>query len=427
MPHRVTQEKCSFLKKRTKKLLLLWSRFAVPAGVCGAIILLAGWVAGYVPARWRGVWADHVVATQAHFVDRFFPFDAVWYQRIADHGYVWDAAQPGLKQDVAFFPLWPLLLRAVSACAAPRWTTVGLAACFALASIWAFQMLARRVLPRDAARTATWLFALYPGASFLLLSYPAGLMNLLCCLAVLAVMDGQFLAAALASGLVTAAGPLGLGTALMVCSCASLKLLRELRQEGARARPIAVSLVRTLGLCVVSVAGLAGFLVWQYVAVGDAFAFMKAQEAWQVSPPWPQRMARALGQVFIVPDFLQSLRALGHTARGGTLVAVQADLQRSLYLAAEGLELIALVACTRLRCRPLLLQSVFTMALFIWFHGTVRPGKATLRLTYCAIGIFCGAAWLLRDRPRATLCVLGLSAALLAGGAFLVAMGYGVV
>ncbi len=419
-----------FFEKKNQKLLLFWCRCALPAAVCFSIVLLAGWAAAYVPARWRGVWADHVVAAQLHVVDRFFPFDAVWYQRIADHGYVWDPAQPALKQDVAFFPLWPLLLRAISACAAPsavRWIVVCLAACFALASIGAFQRLALRLLPDGAAGTATWLFALYPGASFLLLSYPVGLMNLLCCLAVLAVMDGNLLAAAMASGLVTAAGPLGLGTALMVCTYAAMPVLRDLWRERALTRPNAIHLARVLALCALSVSGLAGFLVWQYISLGDAFAFIKAQEAWQVSPPLPQRIARALGQIVIVPDFLASLRALGHAVRGATLTAVQTDLQKSLYLAVEGLELVALLACTRLGSRPLLLQSGFTMALFVWFHGTVRPGKATLRLTYCAIGIFCGAAWLLRGRPRLARCVIGLSAILLAGGAFLVAIGYTVV
>jgi len=387
-------------------------------------------LAAFVPPDWRGNWADHIVANQAHVVDRFFPFDAVWYQRIAEHGYVWDPGQPALKQDVAFFPLWPLLVRAVSACAAPsvaRWIVVSLAACFALASVSAFRRLALRVLPDDAARTATWLFALYPGASFLLLSYPTGLMNLLCILAVLAVMDGQFVAAAMASGLATGTGPLGLGTALMVCSCAGLPVLRDLRQTGTLTRPIAAKLVYTVALCAISVSGLAGFLLWQHVSVGDAFAFIKAQEAWQVPPPLSQRLSRALGQVLIVPDFLASLRALGHAVRDGTRVSVHADLQQSLYLAAEGFDLVALLACTRLRCRPLLLQGVFSMAIFIWFHGTVRPGKATLRLTYCAVGMFCGAAWLLRGRPILTRCMLGLSAMLLAGGAFLVAIGYNVV
>jgi hypothetical protein len=398
--------------------------------MCCGIILLAGWLAEFVPPGWRGVWADHIVATQPHFVDRFFPFDAVWYQRIADFGYSWNPHQPTLKQDVAFFPLWPLLLRAITACAAPpasRWIAVCLAACFALASVWAFQRLALRVLPRATARTATWLFALYPGASFLLLSYPTGLMNLLCILALLAVMDEKFLTAAVASGLATASGPLGLGTALMVCTCAGLPVLQDMRHEGALTRPIAAKIVRTLGLCAISLSGLASFVAWQYISLGDAVAFIEAQEAWQVSPPWPHRISRALEHLLILPDFLASLRAVGHAVRGSTLVAVQADVQKGLYFAAEGFDLIALLACIRLRSRPLLLQGIFTMAMFIWFHGTVRPGSATLRLTYCAIGVFCGAAWLLRGRPRLTMVLIGASAMLLFGGAFLVAIGYGVV
>jgi hypothetical protein len=67
------------------------------------------------------------------------------------------------------------------------------------------------------------------------------------------------------------------------------------------------------------------------------------------------------------------------------------------------------------------------MALFVWFHSTSRPGNSTLRLTYCVIGMFLGAAWLLRDRPRVAAATVGISALLLAGGAFLTEAGYHVV
>ncbi len=401
-----------FAKKKQKTFAYLFLPL-VAASVCFAIILTAQGAAGFVPAAWQGAWSTHVVARQAQFVDRFFAFDAVWYQRIADDLYRWDPAQPLVKQDVAFFPLWPLLLRLV---AVSRWAAVALAACFAAASICAFYRLALRLLPARGAVLATWLFALYPGASFLLLSYPTGLMNLLCCVAILALMDGKYWRAAACGGLVTAVGPLGLGTALAVCMCAAGAAPRTWRGLGWLA-----------GVGLLSVSGLLAFLVWQTVKFGDPLAFIKAQAAWAAPLPWARRIPRAIVQLLIVPEFFAAVRELGHAARAGSLMGLQASLEKSLQLAAEGLALISLAACSRLAARPVLLQGGFTMALFIWFHSTSRPGNSTLRLTYCAIGMFLGGAWLLRGRPRAAACALCVSALLLAGGAFLTAAGYHVV
>jgi len=92
-----------------------------------------------------------------------------------------------------------------------------------------------------------------------------------------------------------------------------------------------------------------------------------------------------------------------------------------------GVALIGVLASARLQCRPVLLQGAFTLALFIWFHSTSRPGNSTLRLTYCTIGMFLGMAWLLRHRPRLAVAVISSSAACLACGAFLSAAGYHVV
>ncbi|HTZ70091.1 MAG TPA: mannosyltransferase family protein, partial [Acetobacteraceae bacterium] len=310
---------------------------ALAAGCCFTIILIAGMCAEFVPTAWQGNWTDHIVARQPHFIDRFFPFDAVWYQRIATDGYVWDAAQPGLKQDVAFFPLWPLVLRLVAFCTrsvgVARVATVLLSGAFATASIVAFHVLALRLLPQQPARTATFLFALYPGASFLLLSYPTGLMNLLVILALLALLDDRFFVAAALAGLVTAIGPLGLGTALAVSGCAALHAARQSAHRGlARWR----CLVWLAGIAALSVGGLIAFLLWQWAVLGDPLAFIKAQAAWAVPLPWAQRIPRAILQALILPDFIAAARELGHATKAHGAVALQASLEKALHLAAEG-------------------------------------------------------------------------------------------
>jgi len=400
---------------------------AVPAraaACCFAMILAGGFLAQFVPPGWQGNWADHVVRNQAHFVDRFFPFDAVWYQHIATDWYVWDSTQPHVKQDVAFFPLWPAVLWVVSALvsspSAARWMTVGLSACFGFASIAAFYRLALRVLARRDAETATWLFALYPGASFLLLSYPTGLMNLLCICALLAAMDRRYWAACACAGAVTASGPLGLGTAMAVWGCAAFDAVVLWRDTKA----IAAALLRLGLLGFLSISGLIAFLALQYVRFGDMAAFIKAQGAWSTPPPWGARILPAIWQVLIVPDFGLSLAYAVHSLHMPNLVAVQAELEKGVHYAALGFALLALAVCLRVAPRPLKFQGVFTMALFMAFHSTVRPGNSTLRLIYCVMTSFVGLAWLLRGRPRVAPWAIGVSAVLLGCGAFLSAAGY---
>ena len=115
--------------------------FAAPAAatvLCFGIVLSFEELATVLPLSSVGDWTSPAARVQPHSVHRFFPFDTLWYARVAPDGYVWNPADPVLKQDVACFPLWPLILRLVSrfiaSASVARWAVVGIAACFAAAS-----------------------------------------------------------------------------------------------------------------------------------------------------------------------------------------------------------------------------------------------------------------------------------------------------
>ena len=396
------------------------------SAVSFALILIAQALATFVPAHLQGNAPGQAVATQAHLVDRFYAFDALWYERIATAGYNWDPSQPTVQQDAAFFPLWPLVLRAAAVITGPgapmRWAGVLAAAACAVASIAAFSHLANRLLPARDARLATWLFALYPAASFLLMSYPAGLMNLLAITTILALIDGRFTAAAAYAGLATAAGPLGLATALTVCSAAAWRALTALRSAGTRAALPA--LLHAAGHCVLSFSGLLAFLLWQQIAVGDAFAFIHAQAAWEAPPSLVEHLTRAFSQLLVWPDLTAAWKGVKSLSLANSLVMNEGLFEQNLGRATLALSIIALLASLRVAPAPVFLQGAFTVLIFVWFHGAIRPGNSTLRLIYGAVGMFIGAAWILGRWPRVASAVIGLSACLLAGGAFLTAAGY---
>lgn len=375
-----------------------------------------------MPPPWQGNWTAHVIARQAGPADRFFAFDAQWYQRIADEGYQWNPAHPDIKQDVAFFPLWPAVLRAVALAVpdreAARWGAVALAALFGAASMCAFHRLAGRLLPPADAAAATFLFALWPGASFLLLSYPTGLMNLLCVASLLAMLGARPLVAAGFAGLVAASGPLGLATGITVWLCEAARLHRA----RALATPRSLAWLAVLGL--VASAGLWLFLAWQWVRFGTPFAFMAAQEAWALPLPWLRRIPRLLVQALILPDFVMAGRYFLRAVQGGTRIEVQAALEQAFNQAALGLALIATVATRRLGATVVTWQAVVALLMFMWFHSVSRPGNSTERLIYCVPALFLGLAWMLRARPRLRACAVAGFALLLAANAFLVCAGY---
>jgi len=361
-----------------------------------AIVLAAGLAAEALPAEWQGFRADTIVARQAHFADRFFPWDAHWYERAAREGYHWLPGASFGQQAVAFFPLWPMILRAVTLTGlgeqAQRWVVVALAAGMGWASIFAMHRFAARLLAPAPARTAVILYAFYPGAGFLLKSYPTGLQNLLTILCLSALCDGRLMRAALCSLMATACGPLGVALGVTVSITAALRA-RAPASMATRVRLLAQA--GALGL--LAVGGLLGFMLFQWAALGSPFAFMAAQWAWHPAAPLAVRIVRAFFMVLGVPDLvLAAARLPGAFAlwRAGALADVQQHLQNGLNMAALGVAILASLAGSLPRFQfrfgvklplPVLLQGWAVLALYVWFVGSVIDGWATLRLIYPAI------------------------------------------
>jgi hypothetical protein len=214
---------------------------------------------------------------------------------------------------------------------------------------------------------------------------------------------------------------------MAVWLCAAGDRVTALRAAGATTAGVARAMVALVGLGVLAISGLAGFLLWQYAAFGDAFAFIKAQGAWATPLPWIARFPRAIGQLLIFPDFALGFAYLVHALHARNLVALQAELEKGLHNAALGLALLMCLLCWRNMPRVVKYQGLCTLLLFIWFHSTSRPGNSTLRLTYCALTTFAGLAIFLKDKPCLSKYAIILSATLLFSAAFLSASGYHVV
>jgi hypothetical protein len=350
--------------------LVLATLAVLAAGLLAASLLPAG---PFAPEPWR-----------------LFGGDAVWYADIAQHGYAWNpaiGAQFGQHQNVAFFPLFPMV-----EWAAARLTPLGLPAIgiiagllFGLWSNIAFHRLAQAVLPGAAAWRASLLFAVWPGVCFLVMGYPTGLINLCGIQALRTYLAGRKAPAALWCGVGTAAAP----NLVFVAAAFWLLAAASWRRDGAKARDIP----QLAGLAVLSVGGLMAFMLYQFVAFGDPFAFEKAQAAYNPEAPFWPHLLRLFNPVWYASPVVFFLDELQAALTGG--LAATATGRQSLNVGFQWTFDLALILLT-IRCMvaaagrrlPAIVQLAgwTTMAGYLWFIGTafinVADGVRMLSLTF---------------------------------------------
>ncbi len=203
------------------------------------------------------------------FIDLWIRWDAGWYQAISTTGYDFSPIQ---QSAVAFFPLYPLLMRAVSWFGVNSFVSgILLTAAAGVVAAILFNRWARDRAGEAAASRATWLLLLWPFAFYL---YGAVYADAL----FLALVIGAFLL--LERGAVGSATLLGaLATATRpVAPAVVLGLLARQIERRLRANE-RLRLVDALPL--LSGLGLAAYMTYLSVRFGDPLAFATTQTGWQ--------------------------------------------------------------------------------------------------------------------------------------------------
>lgn len=187
-------------------------------------------------------------------------WDSLWYLSVAHDGYG--------GSSTAFFPLYPLLVRALGAGGSPAALLVAAYAVSITALGAALYLLRRLVeleLGAEAARRSLLLLAFFPGALWLGVPYSESLFLLLSVGAVYAARAGRWpwagACAALASG----------------TRSAGIVLVVPLAILWWRRRPRRVRELAWLGLAPAGLAAYSGYLAANH---GDAFAYMHLQKVW---------------------------------------------------------------------------------------------------------------------------------------------------
>jgi len=255
-----------------------------------AATISAGFLANIVfdPAMPRGFTLPF---SNEKFVEIFVAWDSGWYWDIATRGYYF---RTDGQSSIAFFPLYPMLMRAAAApfggSAAATWIAgIAVALVAYLLALVAIHRFTERLFgSREAARRTVLYIAVFPWSLFLARVYAESVFLLTSVLAVSRAYGGRWWQAGLWGALATLTRPNG----MLIGIPLALLALRD--------RPdVRVLASRWVTLVPIPVA-LAGFCAYAYRLTGDPFAWLSAQAHWGYSLghwPWEQ-LLRLISGVF---------------------------------------------------------------------------------------------------------------------------------
>jgi hypothetical protein len=166
------------------------------------------------------------------------------------------------KPFAAFFPLYPLLVRAMAPLVAHDWIGAGLVVSFltGAAACLAVGALARDRFGTDVGVRAGWLVGVAPGAAFLSPAYADGLAIALGAVTLVMLDRRRWLAAGLVGAFATAASPL----ALPIVIAAAWAAWRS-KQGGAWIAPVVAS------------AGFGSYCLYLWAHMGTPFGWFDAE------------------------------------------------------------------------------------------------------------------------------------------------------
>jgi len=309
-------------------------------------------------------------------------WDSGWYSAIAQGGYGYIKGQ---QSTIAFFPSYPLLMRAVAVVVRNTYvagvlvTLVSGAVATRLFFGWLIERTSRR-----RAWAALGLMLLYPYAFFLYGAvYPTAFFVMTLVGAFMLLEHGHPWLAGVVGALATAARPTGI---VLVVGLAVRAYERRRRLNGETGGPV----WRDAGV-LLSGLGLTAFCLYQWRKFGDPFAFITVQSAWgQESGP----------HTWLKIRFFQDLRGLPHR---NLLASVS-------YLAHPVLTLGALALVPRVFRRFGYGYGVYALLMVLVPAVSTKNFFGMGRYLLAAFPCFAVAGEGLAERPRLAAAVYGVCA-----------------
>ncbi|MEJ8636328.1 MULTISPECIES: glycosyltransferase family 39 protein [Streptomyces] len=217
-------------------------------------------------------WAWHIGRSPRAIIAR--AWDSDWYMLIAEHGYGRTLYWPdgAVQSDLAFFPLYPALIRAVTTVLPVTSGTAGLLISWAAAgaAAWGIYAVVERLYGRRTATVTVVLWGLLPHSIVLSMAYTEPVLTAFAAWSLYAVLTRRWLWAGTLATLAGLSRPNGIAVAAAVVAVAAYELVRAARTgERAGWRLWTGAAVAPLGWCgyVLSVGFRKGDVLGGYFAV----------------------------------------------------------------------------------------------------------------------------------------------------------------
>jgi hypothetical protein len=240
-------------------------------------------------------------------------WDGRWYLELVSEGYphlVPEAAGRATESTLAFFPLFPLTVRLLSAVPGLSDAAAGLLVSLGAGGLaaWLVYRLAAVLAGPHLARRATVLFCFFPGTIVFSLVYSEGLMIALAAGCFLALHQRRWIPAGVLAGLATACRPNAV-VLVVACGWAAAEAVRRRRD------------LRALVAPALAVSGTAGFLGFLWLRTGEAGAWWRVQhEGWNQQVDFGRALLTGVGWLLKAPfgnvERIIVVTALGFAAVG---------------------------------------------------------------------------------------------------------------
>ncbi|MEU8714768.1 hypothetical protein [Streptomyces sp. NPDC048663] len=356
-------------------------RRAAPALAAYLGVRLTGllFLAVWAHRRHHGVWP--MLATQ---------WDSRWYLGIADHGYTHALGTAFDHNNLAFFPLYPLLVKAVAVLTPGTRASTGLGIAWvaSLAAAWGVFAVGDRLAGRRVGVLLTVLWAAYPVGLVQWMGYTESLFTAFAAWTLYAVLDERWLWAAAGSVLAGLTRPTGVAVAAAVTVTALLSLRTRFS-----ARALAAALAAPLGWC--------AYVGWVGLRLGRWDGYFAVQRMWHNELDGGAETVRWLrhlfGQVPRPELFLVvvSLTVLASVVLFGLAVA---DRQPAPLLVYGAVLLVIVVASGGVyfpRARFLLPGFPLLLPVAGWLARASRRSRVLVLAAAVAGSAYCGAYMLL--------------------------------
>ncbi|MFG2867870.1 hypothetical protein [Streptomyces sp. NPDC048338] len=312
-------------------------------------------------------------------------WDSDWYIRIAANGYGRTLYWPdgGAQSDLAFFPLYPALVRAVTTVLPVTGGTAGLLLSWlaAGAAAWGVYLVGERLHGRRTAVFLVLLWGLLPHSIVLSMAYTEPVMTAFAAWSLHLLLARRWLAAGVLAMLAGLSRPSGIAVAAAVLAAVAHELWRG------RGRVV----WRVWAAAALAPAGWLSYLLWVGSRRGDLLGGYFA-----VQSGWTSRFDLGAGSLRFVRDLLRGPTQFGFVA--------------ALVLTAAGVLLFALLALVERPPLPVLVYTGVLVLIAVGGSGFFESKPRFLLPAFPLLLPLAGA--MTKARPRAAIVVIAALAGL---------------